>query len=295
MKKSIRSLAAVCGILLTGAAMAQIRYPWMSPEVAAAWQQGYRGQGVTITVVDDFSSASKFSGNMGLGSQNQRHGQWTLQEAGMVAPSASLATHDFGSNGGTVRLKSGLNVLNLSYALYGPAGYSLYQVGWTMRERSIIGYATSGLAVVAKAAGNDAVAIGSASSSGTMDYLNLALKGTQSTIYAGALSRNGTTAAPASMAWYSNTAGKDRAVQNQFLVVGVDSGTTGLYGTSFAAPIISGYAAILGSKFTRASPTQITNQLLNTARKDTLVNYNPETYGRGEASLTRALAPVAIR
>lgn len=58
---------------------------------------------------------------------------------------------------------------------------------------------------------------------------------------------------------------------------------------------VSGYAAILGSKFTSATPTQITNQLLDTARTDTLVNYNPVTYGRGEASLSRALAPVSIR
>ncbi|BCH12500.1 hypothetical protein MesoLj131c_67580 (plasmid) [Mesorhizobium sp. 131-3-5] len=49
------------------------------------------------------------------------------------------------------------------------------------------------------------------------------------------------------------------------------------------------------SKFTTATPTQITNQLLDTARTDTLVNYNPTTYGRGEASLSRALAPVSIR
>jgi hypothetical protein len=58
---------------------------------------------------------------------------------------------------------------------------------------------------------------------------------------------------------------------------------------------VSGYAAILGSKFRDATPAQITNQLLNTARTDTLLNYNPATYGRGEASLTRALAPVSIK
>ena len=59
--------------------------------------------------------------------------------------------------------------------------------------------------------------------------------------------------------------------------------------------MITGYAAILGSKFTSATPTQITNQLLNTARKDTLLNYNAATFGQGEASLTNALAPLSIR
>jgi hypothetical protein len=51
----------------------------------------------------------------------------------------------------------------------------------------------------------------------------------------------------------------------------------------------------LGSKFKSATPLQITNQLLSTARKDTIRGYNPAIHGRGEASLTRALAPVTIK
>jgi subtilisin family serine protease len=70
---------------------------------------------------------------------------------------------------------------------------------------------------------------------------------------------------------------------------------TGLAGTSFAAPIVSGYAAIIGSKFRTATPTQITNQLLTTARQDTIANYNAAMHGRGEASLARALSPVTIK
>jgi len=57
------------------------------------------------------------------------------------------------------------------------------------------------------------------------------------------LSCNGSTTAKASLASYSNYAGSDSAIQKNFLVVGVKGDTTGLYGTSFAAPIISGYAA----------------------------------------------------
>lgn len=149
--------------------------------------------------------------------------------------------------------------------------------------------------MISKAAGNDAIVIGSANASGQVDYLNLALKGAQSAIYVGALNTNGTTSAPASLASYSNTPGADAVVQQQFVVVGVDGAKTGLYGTSFAAPIISGYAAILGSKFTKSTPTQIANQLLKTARQDTISGYNPAKHGRGEASITRALAPVSIQ
>jgi subtilisin family serine protease len=265
---------------------------WMSPDVGAAWAAGYKGKGVTITMVDDFSSSSRFSGNFGIGVQTQRHGEWTREEAGMIAPSATIRSKDF-STSWAVSLASGRNVLNLSYGMYANAGYSVNQIWWAPEESSIISYATKGSAVISKAAGNDAVAVG-AVTGGQQDYLDLALIGKQTAIFVGALSTNGTTTNKAQLAWYSDYAGSNPLVQSHFLVVGVEGDKTGLYGTSFAAPIISGYAAIIGSKFTSATPLQITNDLLNTARTDTLVNYNPSIYGKGEASLSRALAPVAI-
>ena len=87
-------------------------------------------------------------------------------------------------------------------------------------------------------------------------------------------------------------------MQSKFLVVGVTGGNDAyykLYGTSFAAPVISGYSAILGSKFKTANPTKISNQLLATARTDTIANYNVGIHGKGEASIARALAPVSIK
>jgi hypothetical protein len=267
---------------------------WMSSEVGNAWAAGYKGAGVTVTVVDDFRSNWGLYGNLGQGTQLLRHGAWTLKEASMIAPSSTMRSQDFNS-GTTVGLGRGLNVLNLSYGMYARAGYTASQIGWSAQEASIISYAQNGKAVISKAAGNDSVVIGSTNAYGNVDYLNVALKGAQSAIYVGALSTNGTTSTPASLAYYSNTPGSDATVQRQFLVVGVDGAKTGLYGTSFAAPIITGYSAILGSKFTKASSTQITNQLLNTARQDTISNYNAATHGRGEASITRALAPVIIR
>ena len=53
--------------------------------------------------------------------------------------------------------------------------------------------------------------------------------------------------------------------------------------------------AIVGSKFTTAGATAVTNQLLATARTDTIAGYTPSVHGRGEASLSRALAPASIR
>jgi subtilisin family serine protease len=267
---------------------------WMSSEVGDAWKQGYKGSGVTLMVVDDFRSNQGLYGNLGQGTQLLRHGEWTLKEASMIAPSATIRSQYFNS-GTTVGLNRGLNVLNLSYGMYSTAGYTASQIGWRAQETSIISYAQNGKAVISKAAGNDAIVIGSANASGLVDYLNVALTGAQSAIYVGALSTNGTTTAPASLASYSNTPGENATVQRQFVVVGVDGSKTGLYGTSFAAPIVSGYSGILGSKFIKSTPTQIANQLLNTARQDTISGYNPATHGRGEASITRALAPISIQ
>ncbi|MGO4854167.1 S8 family serine peptidase [Phaeovulum sp. W22_SRMD_FR3] len=267
---------------------------WMHEDIAGAWAAGFTGKGATITVVDDFKSSSRFYGNLGLGLKNLRHGQWTSLEAHMVAPKATMTARDF-HTGTTVKLaKKRLNILNLSYGMYGTTGYTADQIAWSAQEVSIINYARNGQAVIAKAAGNDSVAVDQGTRRGTQDYLDLALVGTQSAIFVGALSDNGSVTAPASMASYSNFAGSNPTVQSQFLVVGVDSSDTGMYGTSFAAPIVSGYAAILASKFNGATPTQITNQLLNTAREDTLSNYDPAIYGQGEASLSRALAPLHI-
>ena len=267
---------------------------WMSSEIKDAWSLGYQGKGVTMTIVDDFSSANAFSGNLGTGTSTKRHGDWVRDVATMIAPQGGVASHDFYS-GRSVKLARGQNAINLSYGMFAAAGYNVSQIGWSAQESSIINYAKDGRAIIAKAAGNDAIAVGGTNSRGQTDYLNLALVGTQSAIFVGALDRNGTPDNLANLASYSNRAGTDTTIQKQYLAVGVRGDLTGLYGTSFAAPIVTGYAAVIGSKFTKASSTQISNQLLNTARQDTIRNYDPALHGRGEASITRALAPNSIQ
>lgn len=294
MKNVLKLSTLTATLLLCAGVQAQTLQSWMSPEVKQAWDLGYKGQNVTIQVIDDFKSSNRFSGNLGTGTLIQRHGEWTRLEASMIAPSAKMVSIDFNTTS-SVGLARGLNVLNLSYGMFAADGYSTSQIRWDNQEKSIISYAQNGSAIVSKAAGNDAVAVGAANSRGQVDYLNRALIGTQANVFVGALSKNGTTAAPAALASYSNYAGSDAAVQRNFLVVGVEGSKTNLYGTSFAAPIISGYGAILGSKFTTATPTQIVNQLLVTARTDTIANYSAAVHGRGEASVYRALAPVSIK
>lgn len=294
----MKALACLATALATAfaasPALSQTLRPWMSPEIGAAWNLGYKGQGTTITVVDDFKSGTAYWGNLTGTGETLMHGQWTFKQSGMVSPLATMLSQDFRSGTQVGLAGTGLNVLNLSYGMMASSIYARSTMTWSAQESSIISYARDGKAVISKSAGNDGVAVGTANAQGQIDYLGRDLIGAKSAIFVGALAANGTTAAPASMARYSNTAGGNATVQKQFLVVGVDSGKTGLAGTSFAAPIVSGYAAILGSKFETASPTQIANQLLTTARRDTIRNYKASVHGMGEASLTRALAPSTI-
>ncbi len=126
----------------------------------------------------------------------------------------------------------------------------------------------------------------------------------------GAVSSNGSASQPSSLSSYSNTAGSDPDLQGRFLLA-YDStpysngnvafnGTTLNVGagTSYAAPRISAYVAIVRSKFPNLNASNTASILLDTARYDTLAcsknggSCDPAIYGKGEASLSRALAPV---
>lgn len=274
---------------------------WMSPDIGTAWTSGYLGTGTTMTFVDDFSSTDAFAGNFNGTTQTQIHGLWTTEEAGMVAPGATIVRDDFNTEVAVALAPTGLNIINNSYGLMAPARTYKPNMNWAAypQEQSIIQAAYDGTAVVVKSSGNDGVAIGSAAM-GKIDTFNgglvdISLTSANATvIFAGALTTNGTISKKAVMATYSNYAGSNVNVQNHFLVVGVTDSLTGLAGTSFSAPILSGYAAVLGSKFTTATPIAITNQLLSTARTDTIRNFTAAKYGKGEASLSRALAPASI-
>ena len=275
----------------------------MSSEVGDAWSQGYRGQGTTITVLDQFRglASEKFSGNLNGTVQNQLHGEWTSMQAKMIAPLATLQRLDIAySSVNFIPLRPGLNVINYSAGVVGAPGQSFDQLAANYSElRPLVNAASKGAAVVTYATGNFAApttATLTYEGQQYIDYTSKYLRGTPSAIFVGALSSNGSVSNPAALAPYSSFPGTDTVVQKQSLVVGVDASKNGnLEGTSFAAPIIAGYSAILGSKFVRATPTQVANQLLNTARKDTIAGYDVTLHGRGEASITRALAPSSIR
>ena len=294
----------------------------------------YKGFGVTITFVDDFGAESpKRAGNLGDGDYSLTHGGWTSKEGGLIAPDAAIVEREYtlGLDGKdywekVVTLDSGaFNVLNLSYAdtyYISQKTTDDYTKGilFTPQETSIIDFAKSGAAVVVKSAGNDGgTAVGDSVTSGrgrftqtVRDYLSVGLMdaagdnpNTFSGVWVGALDGNSsvthnpdgtsTVQTKVSIADYSTQAGTDERVNANYLMVGVDTALNGGFeGTSFAAPIVSGYAAILASKFTNWTPLQVKNQLLDTARIDTINDYSLTVHGQGEASIYRAVAPICI-
>jgi hypothetical protein len=170
-------------------------------------------------------------------------------------------------------------------------------------------------AVVVKAAGNDGILA-------DKEPLNKSLA-TNSNInprllIVGALNRAGFTSSLATIESYSNIAGSDSSVSSRFLVAsgttpfsngymarngvaiegttfGPDGSALSATGTSYAAPRVAGYVAILRSKFPNLDAVKSSSIILDTARYDTLTcnpNCDPAIYGKGEASLSRALAPV---
>ncbi len=284
---------------------------WMSPEVNAAWVDKYKGAGSKVFVVDDIAGAhGKFYGNLneGLTSTLGSHGYWTSLETKMIAPSASITKVDWNmsikfnkygvwsNNPFKLNLKQ-LNVINASFGSYisPSANADSVNFGYVLNEVKKVSNSNSVL--LSKAAGNDGVDMGSAVSArgGNVDGFAIAVKNSNSVLFVGALDKNGTVENQASITGYSNRASSDLTFNSKYLMVGVENNKTGLTGTSFAAPIVSGYAAIINSKFKTANPTQVANQLLNTARTDTIKNYNVNVHGRGEASLTRALAPISLQ
>ena len=298
-------------------------YSWMHPDLPGVWDLGFTGAGSTITFVDDFDPKTATMVDIDLNMDGviewMPHG-WAVNAFGQfVAPESTRVQFQY-DNTATVALTAGLDVINLSFGLMTES--RLYEDDWIISgnhvlEADIIRLANidttlsmaEDTAVIVKAAGNGGLlgqggVIGTqvgGSTFGFVDVLGYDLIGAPNVIFAGALEANGTIhkrrGAQGTLASYSDHPGNNLLTQAQYLVVGVDSSQMVAAGTSFAAPIISSYAAILGDKFSDensgAAPgaTQVVNRLLDTARTDTIRNYDPYYHGQGEASISRAVAP----
>ena len=302
----MKQYLTTAALLLSSLACAQDSYLWQHSDVKAAWSQGFKGQGVKITVHDndvdllEDGAYLKYKRNWDFyRRESMTHAEAVRQVAQFTAPSAQVEKKPW-DNGTIVLDPTKFNVVNASYGWVGGTDAGSVAVA---KSYQLAQLAYNNQAVVVKAAGN---ANANLSDQGGGDGINIALKDANAIIFAGALSSHGTEVKTrkirgqtsqtggAVRADYSNRPGADAAYQNRYLMVGVDSWNMTVAGTSFAAPQISAYAAMVSSKFTAARPNQVVSQLLNTARTDTISNYNREDHGRGEASLSRALAPISL-
>jgi hypothetical protein len=287
-----------------------------SSDVLAAWNVGWTGKGTNLMTIDSYSSIGTCN------SPTTCHGITTMMISDLVAPGASKFALDWGLgtaaktiSGSTLGSPTTMNVVNMSYATN--AAGTTAAINFLTGSTTITNLTVTG-AVLTKAAGNNSgqdtysyTAGGDFFVKGLVDNANTAAR----LLIVGALDKNGSVASPASIASYSNIAGSTVAAQNRFVVAngnapyangGVSINGTNLAGwntgggcsaggncgTSYAAPVVAGYASVLLQKFPNLDAIKTSNIIIDTARTDTITGYSVAIHGMGEASLSRALAPV---
>jgi hypothetical protein len=270
-------------------------------DVLQAWSNGWTGLGQNILVIDSFGQY------VNERRSSDFHGVMVTSIAGSVAIRSPLYTYDWAGTesylrdmyGNTVNKKIILSAVNMSFT----TNSTPVAVAIANRLASSSSAYDASDAVITKAAGNDG-------KDAKTDVLNVALISNQKTlknlILVGATQSDGEVNNKTSLAGYSNKAGNDSVYQNRFLVANGNSvyakpvWIDGTYvspgaGTSYAAPRVAGYAAILRQKFPNLNGAKSANILLDTARYDTLDCHprcSKAIYGRGEASLSGALSPI---
>ena len=294
-------------------------------EVIDAWKQGWTGKGVNV-LIEDFIDQTH-GAITSLLAYRYAPGA-TLYGLNIGIDQRNHSVVDLGNQtvtGAPVKL----GVVNASYVA---DLFSLtnQHSGWTDAQliQARINYAPSAVlitnryqdasykgqvnytdAVFTKAAGNDRLR-------SDQEPINKALADIPAInsrlLIVGALDQAGSTNLPVNMASYSNKAGTDAGVNSRFLLAsgtvpfgngdlavnGMGVTASSNVGTSYAAPRVAGMVAIVRSKFPNLNASQTASIMLDTARYDTLTCYysgagcDKTLYGRGEASLSRALAPV---
>ncbi len=319
------ALGPVAGFCLNGATISRPH-----TEVLEAWRKGWTGKGVNILMEDSLSRAHGATTTI-LANRyaiaSNFYGFNYSTNAGIINVDGTAASPSSIVSFGVVNASYGANLKEL-IGRTGPwtdTELSNAAIAFSSSaQRTInrfIGTTTFNNfnytdAVIVKSAGNDAIPSDKAplvKALADNSTINPRL------LIVGALNVAGSTSAPATLAnSYSNFAGSYAPVSSRFLVA---SGTTpfgtgdialngipiagttfddngvqlSAAGTSYAAPRVSGYVAILRQKFPNLNAEKSSSIMLDTARYDTLScnpNCNPAIYGKGEASLSRALAPV---
>lgn len=289
-------------------------------DVIGAWRKGWTGAGKNVLVIDGLTTGP--------------HGPIVANIIRQIAPSATIYGKETNLNlpnsllsasspllidntNATAAVTVPIHVTNLSFTF---PDFLITNNNVVASLKDVAGFTFAGVSLsdslVTVAAGNGTNNDGvGAMVSQTTQPLALALLNDSATaprtIVVGALAVDEVTQTQI-MADYSNFPGASPALQGRFLVASgtanwvgdLTVGTEGtavtvsassLFGTSYAAPRVAAYAAIVRHKFPNLSASQTASLLLDTASYDALACFpscSPAKYGRGEASLRRALAPV---
>lgn len=323
--------AACFSLNFSNCAPAKIGMP--VSEVLAAWRQGWTGQGVNVMIEDGITDAHgivtallayryapgakyygldvipKWLSNDVFDNQLGQYpnGYSALVNLGVVNASYTASMKTFiGREQSVQNPWTETEMLNARIAYSASAVLTLnrFKDAGSTGQLAQFKYTD---AVITKAAGNDRIQAEYEPANWFMakdSSINPRL------LLVGALDRSGSLVDPADIAGYSNTAGNDTDISNRFLLasgtipfgyqsVAINGTVTSLFeGTSFAAPRVAGYVAILRSKFPNLTASQSASIMLDTAGYETLRCYklpqgcDPKIYGKGEANLARALAPV---
>ena len=306
----------------------------VSDDVKAAWADGWTGYGKNITILDFFEQdrshgpiVTAIAAQIAPGSDINwmdypaahnriTAGYDTVYYTNMKNPVyRGQSFYNIGTNSsagrssnsgyspsainlslGSEDLSAGQLLVANGFANFLKDQYNVCETG----NNSCLAPLSFGESVIVKAAGND--------SANLMNYaLNYTLLNDSTlnkrTLIVGALKGN-------TIADYSNVPGNNTTAQDKFIMENGDTNFVYGYhsydsadlsnkniyaGTSFAAPRISGYVALLRHKFWGLSANHTANILLDTAGYDDLQcnpNCDKSVYGQEKANLGKAMSPI---
>ena len=253
-------------------------------------EQGYTGEGISIKVIDGFTAtADEFN-----------HGQHVLNNISRIAPGATITDHE-GLDGylaqTIVNTVEDGDIVNLSVGDTTSENWitnlQYFNTVFAAEAVSIGGVTFSSGSQVA-----DALFVVAAGNSGTRcfvsdcNHLAEALDDHAETIVVGSANDEGTgfhiidssSIDGIDVDDYSTRAGK---LKDSYILAPV---VPGYVGTSFAAPVVSGVAALIQDKYD-SSPSEIRDIIFSTADDIGAPGVDP-IYGHGVLNASAALSPI---
>jgi subtilisin family serine protease len=257
----------------------------------SAWQSGWTGENVRVGIADDFNSNSRID----------THGDRVTVITNSVAPEADYAFIDMLGSAPDMTADEAL-------AYFESNGYHIVNASWGIERGDIsdaeydnwLAYRVSSFdqavedgkqALIVYAAGNSGnTCTGSRSEDCSIEQATIAAlrdagyTAGENKIFVGSLADGSD-----EMASYSLIAGD---LMYDFIVAHDDVVTTGDgNGTSYAAPRVTGAAALVSQKFPNLTSAQVKQVLLQTAY-DLGATGVDEVFGYGRLSVVNSLSPV---